>query len=388
MNISEITEGQEFTGAISNTKIKGKINIVGKEVFLCQNEYSAADRAENTYGYKHSYVLSESFSGTGKLHIPSYVEINLIPKTNTMTYKKGDKFSIKETEPLTLWVKNDREKYRDTMYGKDYFVRAVNKSSVQFDTDMDDPNPWVMSKKDFEEIAVFEAKQEEKPIVGYKLKESALEFKNAVEVLCGGMPITSTVEILVDSIAHKALVRADVLDKWFEPTYAPQFKVGDWVYVLDTENTKFFGNKAPGKVFKLDEGYNSSFSIAQLNYGSRYCPKDNKYATNYLITDFRLATPAEIESVSTRVLENIGSRNATLTIKDGIVSIRGKSEKLKISLIKEFYEKVMAANEMFALGGFSVSLVDGNARIYRIGCADEDNRVSLNEIKKVLDATK
>jgi len=80
-----------------------------------------------------------------------------------------------------------------------------------------------------------------------------------------------------------------------------------------------------------------------------------------------------------------GTKNATLKIfKDGHIEIIGKSEILDIESIENWYDTIIQLNNN-SFGEFSVHLPDPKNAVYRVGCQEEGNFISLNEIKLVLD---
>jgi len=84
-----------------------------------------------------------------------------------------------------------------------------------------------------------------------------------------------------------------------------------------------------------------------------------------------------------KTLENIGTKNATLHVyKDGTVRIEGKKEILNVELIKKWYDSL---NVIERIGDFDI-LIPSNIKAFRVGCEDENNLVSRNEIVKVIDA--
>lgn len=84
-------------------------------------------------------------------------------------------------------------------------------------------------------------------------------------------------------------------------------------------------------------------------------------------------------------IDGVGSKNVTLVLEEdgNTISIVGKSEKLSLKLIKDFYEIV---SKPTALGAVNIEHVEQSMAMYRVGCEKEDNRVSLNDIQRVIKA--
>ena len=78
----------------------------------------------------------------------------------------------------------------------------------------------------------------------------------------------------------------------------PEFKIGDWVTVVDSDNSYSNYRKAIGYTFQicgdLDEFYFNEF----INGEESAIDPINKYGVNYRLKDIRKATPEEIDSVT------------------------------------------------------------------------------------------
>jgi hypothetical protein len=82
------------------------------------------------------------------------------------------------------------------------------------------------------------------------------------------------------------------LDK-YQPEPEPEFKVGDVVAVLDTFNVRNYDSRGIGHVFEIrkDGTYFENF----LKGEKEAIDLNNKYCTNYQLSDLRHATPEEIK---------------------------------------------------------------------------------------------
>ena len=91
----------------------------------------------------------------------------------------------------------------------------------------------------------------EKKIIGYKLTKP--EYEKAANQITGAENLISqNYNFQIDSIAYDRVVKAGVLDLWFEPVYKEEFKVGDWV-TTTTEIANCYEKYKKGEVFQLTE---------------------------------------------------------------------------------------------------------------------------------------
>lgn len=77
--------------------------------------------------------------------------------------------------------------------------------------------------------------------------------------------------------------------------WEPEFKVGDLVVVLDTENVRSYSQGAVGYIFKLSDKETCLFSEFLKGNYKACVDAENKHYVNYYISDLRHATPEEIE---------------------------------------------------------------------------------------------
>lgn len=132
----------------------------------------------------------------------------------------------------------------------------------------------------------------EKEIIGYKLKEGHEKFIPALDKISytysGGT-------FMKNSPFYHHFKEAGVLDLWFEPIYSveEEYKVEDWVIVLDTPNVRKFNSSGIGHIFRIR---NDDFYFKEFIKGNASAIEpNNKYLTNYLKIDVRKATEKEIE---------------------------------------------------------------------------------------------
>ena len=69
---------------------------------------------------------------------------------------------------------------------------------------------------------------EEREIIGYKLKEDCKQYEEAALKIMNTRWGDPKYHVTVNSVI-KNLIKAGVLDLWFEPVFKEEFKIGDWV---------------------------------------------------------------------------------------------------------------------------------------------------------------
>lgn len=206
---------------------------------------------------------------------------------------------------------------------------------------------------DFSELKL---ENEMEEIIGYKL--IAPEFQKAALTICNTVGnwenSLAEYDISVKQTGYiNKLKNAEVFDKWFEPVYAPQFKIGDYVI--------WKKEKDQNNVYKIcgisDNGYDLEWKGRNVFYGKENIP-------------FRKATEKEISDRLTKTLI-LGDTKIEITISKN--SIKADGKEWKIQTIKDF------RNIMFP---------DRNIKDYKIefpsikiGCCT----FTLNEIQTIID---
>jgi len=149
---------------------------------------------------------------------------------------------------------------------------------------------------------------ENKKLIGYKLIKKELE-KAACQIACGNNAGWA-LEIITLKDQINKLKEANVLDIWFEPVYENEFKIGDWIYITNSD-CGISADIKKGFVGQIKEieiestniyGYSNIFTYTN---GSKSSNRDNC---------LRLATKEEIEKTTEKVISMNGSFN--LTVKD------------------------------------------------------------------------
>ncbi len=105
------------------------------------------------------------------------------------------------------------------------------------------------------------------------------------------------------------------------PEKKVEYKVGDWVTVLDTLNVRSYNSDAIGYVFQIDA---PGLCISRfLNGQAVSIDFKNKFSVNYLTTDIRKATKEEIEKAmevdSIYVLPSFYGYNGTYNISTQVI---------------------------------------------------------------------
>jgi hypothetical protein len=177
-----------------------------------------------------------------------------------------------------------------------------------------------------------------KKIVGYKLKESCEQYRDAAEKIAGYSKLRDPLQLEhylkhLNGLFLRNLKAAGVLELWFEPVYEDGFKVGDWV-VIDNVTNNFGG--IIGHIGKIHEIHN------ELHYLTPSCTGQCWYKEN-----LRFATAEEIKSAEEIKLMfgdcywNVKKSDGTATSSHGIVT------KQKI---KEIVDYVSGDNTPSVLG--------------------------------------
>jgi hypothetical protein len=106
----------------------------------------------------------------------------------------------------------------------------------------------------FQEFKEKYLNMEEKKIIGYKLTKP--EYEKAANQITGTENLilhSKNYNFQIDSLAYDRVVKAGVLDLWFEPVYEQEeFKIGDWV-TTTTEISISYVKPKKGEVFQITE---------------------------------------------------------------------------------------------------------------------------------------
>lgn len=206
---------------------------------------------------------------------------------------------------------------------------------------------------DFSELKL---QNEMEEIIGYKL--IAPEYKEAALSICNTVAnwenSLKEYDIKINQTGYiNKLKKAGVFDKWFEPVYAPQYKIGD--YVIWKKET------SQQHVYKIS-------NITKDGYDLEWEGKNVFYSKDDI--PFRKATGKEISDRLRKTLI-LGSTKIEIIISKD--SIKADGKEWKIQTIKDF------RNIMFP---------DRNIKDYkiefpsiRIGCCT----FTLNEIQTIID---
>lgn len=315
-------------------------------------------------------------------------------KVNTMTntYKKGDIFKIEKGLSISYATKDDSKDWSNGYLasGK-YEIKQITKTQVYFNEERKlDSNWYIMKTKVFESIAVFDKPAEApktKTIIGYKQVKDGLN-SNIGDIFSpeGVFKLPTPFASGIGQTVVTVNVRPEKLldTEWFTPVYEEDFKVGDWVVFQ-------FDKAAP--MYKTSVwNQNMTLQISRMEDGGKALrfdgqhPRGDSASMGNHVSCFRKATKEEIEEATTRKISNIGSKNTTLILdKDGnTIKIVGKTERLFLNKLTTVYDNISVS----AIGEFNIQPFSRTERLFRVGCEQEDNRVSLQEIKAVIDKFK
>lgn len=137
-------------------------------------------------------------------------------------------------------------------------------------------------------------------------------------------------------------------------------------------------------------GYKAPFSLrdGEIPPGTIYKPRSGKYYSaedikgQVCILEKEIVEKWEAVYDEEEVKLTIGNRGAIITIGRG--KIRAGGNVILHSTLSAIYNKLVAATGD-EIGGWELHIID-DLRFIRIGCKDEDNRVSLKEIRDVISA--
>lgn len=166
------------------------------------------------------------------------------------------------------------------------------------------------------------------------------------------------------------LLAKEIVEKW-EPVYETfTYKVGDYLMCEQELRMNVSGHQefTPGKIYLSERD-----GCLTNNSGNK-----NHMMSQDLVNElFRLATPEEVSPAVTMIL---GSNNIKVEIKGGKIQGRGQMFELHklIALLKAH------PSEAFTDAGNYGFYYNKEVRFIRIGCAEENNLFSLNEIHEVV----
>lgn len=319
------------------------------------------------YRYKNYYISTIDHLIAAETRVNGV----LLTKKTTMDYQVGDEFTIKRNTEAFYGVGVTHYDHGTLPTGKCY-IKKLNKSTVYFDKKNVDEIWYKMKRADFDAMNfVFTAKTtpvEYKKITKYRFKKESVDAAKGTIVNLDGTYMDKK------GILSKYDTEYLSNTEWFEPVYEEEFKEGDWVVLIDDQApTAFTG----GNLYQLGGLY---WPDAKGTF--RVVANDNGRPDGY-DAKFRKATDKEVANykANLNLIHNIGTRNATLKLHKEHIDVVGKAESLSVASVKGWYDKVSGN---VSLGQFTV-YPDKDSQTYRIGCESENNRVSLNEVKKVID---
>lgn len=171
----------------------------------------------------------------------------------------------------------------------------------------------------------------------------------------------------------------------------PNFKKGDIVFVIkDFKNNTTLEDILDGTVGIITNVKNSNQNWEDM--GARGTNNEYNYIvkvpnkSDRVVWSVRKATPNEIEKYKNESIFQdliIGNNSITIRVKKDSIEIVEKGRKINYNTLKLFYNQFITGVHI-SIGGYEVNVADHAYRTFRIGCKDENNLVSLNEISSVL----
>jgi len=171
----------------------------------------------------------------------------------------------------------------------------------------------------------------EKKVIGYKLIKS--EYADAALRIAGignfnVITRNCSYHFSVNSMTALRLREAGVLDLWFKPVYEEeQFKVGDWVYVQDTDGSTELSLNPSGDIVQISEFGDNDIHLTR---NGKYCLYVSKNCLK------RKATPDEIAKAQ-QITLSFGKVKCTFNKTNNLVNCEGYGN-IKFSEIISLYE--------------------------------------------------
>lgn len=344
-----------------------RVGVLEKDVFEVGDEVACINLTNQGKDNYH-YFSADNIKIGDKLII-SYVGDRLgfkgkrfiFDKTSFKKVKKesmkvGDIFTMKRYAGLCTVVGDAKNWDEGTISAGTYQIKKLTATQVYFEGEnYKDTNFWILKKPVFESIAVF--KTEDKTITGYKFKTGSVDATVGTLVSLDGY--------YTNTKGEKAHYDPSFLTNttWFEPVYAAIYKQGDLVTDDDCKNVYVYSHQTGTQHYSVGD---------PMSFGNK----------------LRHLTPAEIKEYeeSKRVIKGLG-RNGITLIWDGKDSllIKEKRDYLSLSKLRTWFDSLP---KIISIGDYTISLFDKDARVFLVGCTGEQNYVSYNEIKKVIDFCK
>jgi len=134
--------------------------------------------------------------------------------------------------------------------------------------------------------------------IGWKFKPNQDQFIKAACAIVSYLPYgTSTINSKVlkfefDEESIEKLRDADVLELWFEPVYEDKFKVGDWVYIKNTDTSVSYS-----RYYGCEVGHVAQIEKIDFEFGNATAEDPRYYGNKFNVRgeSLRKATAEEIE---------------------------------------------------------------------------------------------
>jgi hypothetical protein len=167
------------------------------------------------------------------------------------------------------------------------------------------------------------------------------------------------------------------------------FKNNVYRFPIDSFKLKEKNKKLIGYTFARDVP-NAKKGVAISLKGVYLGTKGDEYEYNVeLLSDVTWFTPV-YEELKLKIKEKtliVGNNDIELTLVKGknLISIKNKKEELNIDYIRRSYEALAVP---YSLGDFNIQIKNSQNKEFRVGCVDENNLVSLDELRLVIDEWK
>lgn len=208
--------------------------------------------------------------------------------------------------PETNVVGSDSSMYYHNTSNPENYLKSKNWKYTR------EPKGEVISVEEFK-TKILKMKRE---IIGYKLVKP--EYRDAAFKLASEACLEREIENLkvsTHNLTIPKLKEAGVLDLWFEPVYEDEYKIGDYVYINNTDSQIFGIIRKTEKVHKgAKQG--DVVKIEGITYEDGLANKEDPryYGSNWNLRaeSFRKATKEEIEKHETKTISVGGKFDVTI----------------------------------------------------------------------------
>jgi hypothetical protein len=158
-------------------------------------------------------------------------------------------------------------------------------------------NPVELTLEQWDKIINKTMEENDKEIIGWKLKEDCKQYEQAAFCICTGYANDNGIHGNVESSYDiEKLKDAGVLELWFKPVYKQEFKVGDWVTVdkYITEDNLGRNNFKIGDTFCIED-----IGESVIPFIDKWVYSKSNRCGEISINSLRKATTKEIKAAQT-----------------------------------------------------------------------------------------